>query len=115
MQPDEIAQAYVESIINDPCLYCEEVEDIAIDHVIPMNINRLPPGVEAGTNQWWNFAPACRKCNSRKNNWPLTTFLEKQHIWLTKRDGKIKADAWLARMQKRFAWELEMFSQTITV
>jgi 5-methylcytosine-specific restriction endonuclease McrA len=42
-----------------PCSYCPALAD-TVDHVIPLALG--------GTNHEGNLAPACRSCNSRKND-----------------------------------------------
>lgn len=47
-------------IFSERCAYCGEQKVLTIDHVIPIT--------KGGTNYIENILPACKSCNSSKNN-----------------------------------------------
>lgn len=47
-------------LFNDRCAYCGISEKLAIDHFIPL--------IKGGGDCISNIVPACRQCNSSKNN-----------------------------------------------
>ena len=52
------------------CAYCNQESDkLTVDHVVPLS--------RGGTNDISNILPACRSCNSKKNNKSLLAFLFK--------------------------------------
>lgn len=109
--PDEIAEAYLALIDLEPCSYCGGKGGHA-DHIVPLSRRRLAPDVAGGTNDWWNFAPACKSCNSSKHDWPLETYFAREHLRRVVDDGKAVADAWHATMLARFSWELANLAGT---
>jgi 5-methylcytosine-specific restriction endonuclease McrA len=54
------------------CVYCGKVKKLELDHIIPIS--------KGGAHEIINAVPACRTCNSRKNNNPLILFLYKEMI-----------------------------------
>jgi hypothetical protein len=60
------ARKYVTILLSDPCAYCGAPSE-HIDHVDPIN--------GGGLTVWDNLTPACRRCNYRKRDRPLLTFL----------------------------------------
>lgn len=44
------------------CQYCGTRKDLTIDHVIPRS--------KKGKSTWTNMVTACKRCNSRKSNYP---------------------------------------------
>lgn len=63
---DEGAKEWATVILNDPCVYCGGEAD-TIDHIEPI--------AAGGSGAWDNLAPACRGCNSSKNDSPLLMYL----------------------------------------
>lgn len=62
------SEHYASIIKNDPCVWCGSTDtESSIDHIVPI--------VDGGSNQWENFAPACRSCNSAKNRKSVLEFL----------------------------------------
>lgn len=53
---------YAEIILRDPCAYCGG-EATTLDHIVPLS--------DGGTHDWDNLTPACKPCNSRKNDGPI--------------------------------------------
>jgi hypothetical protein len=52
------------SLFNHSCAYCGGNDRIAMDHLIPVSRKDINnPGTA-----WGNIVPACKKCNSKKNN-----------------------------------------------
>jgi 5-methylcytosine-specific restriction endonuclease McrA len=47
-------------ILGKKCIYCGEVEDIVIDHLIPINKK------DCGLHIAGNLVPSCRECNHLK-------------------------------------------------
>lgn len=45
------------------CQYCGVNKDLTIDHVVPRS--------KGGKSTWTNLVTACKKCNSRKSDFPL--------------------------------------------
>ncbi len=45
------------------CQYCGTNRDLTIDHVIPRS--------KGGKSTWTNLVTACKKCNSKKSDYPL--------------------------------------------
>lgn len=57
---------WLKLIRRDPCSYCGGGGG-TVDHI--------EPKVRGGLNHWSNYAPACRSCNSSKNDSPLLIYL----------------------------------------
>jgi 5-methylcytosine-specific restriction endonuclease McrA len=56
---------YLEALLRDPCVYCQEFGCDSFDHIVPIAwIDRLNTG--QGKNHWSNLAPCHRTCNMRK-------------------------------------------------
>lgn len=54
--------------LNDPlCIYCGRFAT-EIDHLVPIS--------RGGTGELSNLAPACRRCNARKNNYTYEEFIK---------------------------------------
>lgn len=49
---------------NQNCLYCEQIAEITIDHIIPI--------ARGGSHSIGNLAPACQSCNSSKGSKTIT-------------------------------------------
>ncbi len=45
------------------CQYCGTSKELTIDHVVPRS--------KGGKSTWTNLVTACKKCNSRKSDFPL--------------------------------------------
>ena len=103
---DELTACYLEAIADDACTYCGCEADV-IDHIIPMNVKRLRPGVSSPGNAWWNLTRACRGCNGRKYNRPLETFLRDEFARRKSVFGEDIASKWFEAMTTRFSWELQ--------
>lgn len=59
--------ALMTSMVEEPCTYCGAVEEITVDHVVPLS--------RGGKHEADNLAPACSSCNSSKSDrllseWP---------------------------------------------
>lgn len=81
---------YAISYWNGCCAYCfEEVESLTLDHYIPLS-NPDCPGTVAQ-----NIIPACRSCNSSKNNGDVM-------YWLSWRFGEKEARVILANIIEYF-------------
>lgn len=63
---DDDTLAWLDLIREDPCSYCGERSE-TVDHI--------EPKVHGGVNHWTNYAPACRSCNSSKNDQSLLLYL----------------------------------------
>ena len=46
------------------CQYCGTNKDLTIDHIIPRS--------KGGKSTWTNLVTACKKCNSKKSDFPLS-------------------------------------------
>jgi len=60
------------------CIYCGATEDLALDHIVPLN--------GGGSHREDNLVVACRSCNSSKGAKPLEEWLETQPkaiVWVT--------------------------------
>lgn len=64
--PTAGAVEYAAIILADPCSYCGEPA-VEIDHIDPV--------ASGGDGDWPNLAPACRRCNARKNDRRLLQFV----------------------------------------
>lgn len=51
-------RAYMAELLKEPCTYCEAVDDMTVDHVVPLS--------RGGRHEAKNLTPACRSCNSSK-------------------------------------------------
>lgn len=51
---------YIHMIRRDPCVYCGAMVKQTVDHIHPKS--------KGGPNLWYNYAPTCTKCNSRKGS-----------------------------------------------
>ena len=68
LKVDAETNAYIATIINDPCSYCGRNDlKIEIDHIIPVSAG--------GGGLYNNLAPACRSCNRAKAQMPLLRYL----------------------------------------
>jgi 5-methylcytosine-specific restriction endonuclease McrA len=47
-------------ILTRPCTYCGDPDPVTLDHIVPKS--------QGGRTILRNLAPACRPCNSQKNN-----------------------------------------------
>lgn len=64
---------YCKIIRNDPCVWCGSNDTLnEIDHIRPL--------VSGGSNQWNNFSPTCRSCNSSKGSRTLLQHLMKDGL-----------------------------------
>lgn len=57
-------------IRQDPCVYCGSPRAFTTDHIEPV--------ARGGRNGWFNYAPACEKCNRRKGTRSVVEFLAKR-------------------------------------
>lgn len=53
-------------IRKDPCVYCGRPGE-SIDHIQPQ--------CQGGLNRWWNYAAACKSCNSNKGHASVLEFM----------------------------------------
>jgi 5-methylcytosine-specific restriction endonuclease McrA len=60
------AKEWIASLKDPACIYCGRFAT-EIDHLIPIS--------RGGTGELSNLAPACRNCNSRKNDMTYSEFL----------------------------------------
>lgn len=60
------ALLYIESTIQDPCVYCGKT---------PTSLEHIEPMIYSNNNDWDNLARACQSCNSRKSKMSLLNFL----------------------------------------
>ena len=58
---------------NSPCFYCGSMNNIQIDHVIPVS--------RGGRHSIGNLVAACQKCNSQKNKWFITEWNRLKKEW----------------------------------
>jgi hypothetical protein len=69
---ESVWESYLErGLTGDQCWMCTG----AITSDDPLNHDHLVPRSLGGPNEVWNFAPAHRSCNGRRNNLPLTETL----------------------------------------
>jgi 5-methylcytosine-specific restriction endonuclease McrA len=54
----EATAATIRVLLTEPCVYCDSMENIEIDHIVPL--------ARGGTHTPENLAPACRSCNRSK-------------------------------------------------
>ena len=84
---------YALEYFNQSCAYCGNQEGfwnrIEVEHFIPVTASNCPGSTKD------NILPACRHCNSSKNNKDATE-------WLTSKYGKRKASAILKRITDYF-------------
>lgn len=66
VRPDDEAREYIAILLNDSCSYCGGPGG-EIDHITPV--------ADGGSGEWPNLTSACRRCNARKNDRPLLSFL----------------------------------------
>jgi len=64
---DPLLKDYAQIIQNDPCAYCGGPMQV-LDHIDPLS--------KDGYHQWDNLTPACARCNTKKSDKALLTFLE---------------------------------------
>ncbi len=58
---------YLEALLRDPCVYCQELGCDSFDHIVPIAwIDELNTGF--GKNHWSNLAPCHRTCNVKKKD-----------------------------------------------
>lgn len=62
----KLGQPWRKVLLQDPCVYCGGVA-VGLDHIVART--------KSGANAWWNRAPACARCDSRKGNTLLLHFL----------------------------------------
>ncbi len=67
-----IDQGYLVRLLNQPCFYCGENGNMTLDHVVPI--------ARGGTHGIGNLVPACRSCNSSKNDRFITEWKRKKQI-----------------------------------
>jgi 5-methylcytosine-specific restriction endonuclease McrA len=65
---DEATLEWIKGLDGEPCTYCGELAE-TVDHIVPRS--------NGGTNDRQNLAPACNRCNRRKNNLPVNEFLRR--------------------------------------
>jgi 5-methylcytosine-specific restriction endonuclease McrA len=51
---------FILNLLESPCIYCGSTDDITIEHKVPL--------IMGGEHTKANLAPACRSCNSRKQD-----------------------------------------------
>lgn len=56
----EVLAAVIAELRQTPCAYCGSRERIEIDHIVPLS--------RGGKHEPGNLAPACKRCNTSKNN-----------------------------------------------
>lgn len=59
-----ISQKEIMRLYSSPCFYCGSLEDIHLDHVIPIS--------RGGNDSIGNLVPACKPCNLSKYNKTIT-------------------------------------------
>jgi 5-methylcytosine-specific restriction endonuclease McrA len=59
----------LKSKYDHKCVYCGKETKLTLDHIVPVTAD--------GPNDISNVVPACKSCNSSKNNMPLKTFLNR--------------------------------------
>ena len=56
---------YLEVLLKDPCVYCQEFGCDSFDHIVPIAlIDQL--NTSFGKNHWSNLAPCHEACNVKK-------------------------------------------------
>ena len=67
------------------CAYCGGSDRVGTDHVVPL--------ARGGSDDVWNWAPACRRCNSSKGRSAVAPWVERRGLdptryvaWLAQRD-----------------------------
>lgn len=65
-------------IMRDPCSYCMDNPSMTVDHIFPRSKIDAPKTLPFSPNNWQNLAPACKKCNEKKDNEFLLLFLVKR-------------------------------------
>lgn len=60
------ALAYLEALLKDPCVYCQEFGCDSFDHIVPVAlIDQL--NTPYGRDHWSNLAPCHEACNVKKD------------------------------------------------
>lgn len=73
---DPVDTAALYTLCNNACVYCREIEDLSIDHVVAVSAG--------GAYCDGNLLIACRKCNSRKGAKPVAEWLAaEKNTWVT--------------------------------
>lgn len=57
---DALDVEFLIGLLDSPCMYCGSADDITIEHVVPL--------IRGGEHSMKNVGPACRSCNSSKQN-----------------------------------------------
>lgn len=65
------------NLFNSECAYCSSKENLTLDHFIPLS--------KGGSNVQGNLLPACKSCNSSKNNRDAIEWYKKQPFFNQKR------------------------------
>jgi 5-methylcytosine-specific restriction endonuclease McrA len=79
---NQALQAKRFALFGDACAYCGFSEKLTLDHVLALTTG--------GLDEPDNIAPACRSCNSRKNNRPVEVWYRSQPFFCEVRWELIK-------------------------
>lgn len=86
---------YANALLADPCAYCGGPA-ATIDHIEPAS--------RGGADEWENFAPACKACNTSKMTSPLLAFLLRRRVDAEMRALDAERDVLLSLLEPAAPW-----------
>lgn len=73
---------FIKHAFNDKCCYCGRKRKLTKDHFVALS--------NGGAETHRNILPACRQCNSSKNNKDALLWFKKQEFYSVRREEKIR-------------------------